>query len=187
MVILCPMVWRGGMMRAGLFCLSDELWSLIEPHLPRGLTGPEREDDLRFSSFHCMLVLLPQDFRGALRKRHLVLPGRLHACFWDGPDALREVDFVPGRLQYFAGPAGRQDRELQRPCDYSPTALQIGHERRHVVIWQGRMMTPGEPLALGQQLIEMTALARRVLAAAFSLVLAASSTLSIRPRSRYAL
>jgi transposase len=37
-------------MRAGLFWLSDEQWSLIEPHLPTGLTGPERADDRRVIS-----------------------------------------------------------------------------------------------------------------------------------------
>lgn len=37
-------------MRPGLYWLSDEQWSLIEPHLPTGLTGPEREDDRRVLS-----------------------------------------------------------------------------------------------------------------------------------------
>jgi transposase len=37
-------------MRAGLFWLSDEQWSSIEPHLPTGLTGPERADDRRVIS-----------------------------------------------------------------------------------------------------------------------------------------
>ena len=37
-------------MRPGLFWLSDEQWAAIEPHLPRGLTGPERGDDRRIIS-----------------------------------------------------------------------------------------------------------------------------------------
>lgn len=37
-------------MRQGLFWLSDAQWARIEPHLPRGLTGPERADDRRVIS-----------------------------------------------------------------------------------------------------------------------------------------
>jgi transposase len=32
-------------MREGLFWLNDKQWARIEPHLPTGLTGPEREND----------------------------------------------------------------------------------------------------------------------------------------------
>src|SRR5260221_13023965 len=32
-------------MRDGLFWLNDRQWARIEPHLPAGLTGPERDDD----------------------------------------------------------------------------------------------------------------------------------------------
>src|SRR6478609_4931754 len=37
-------------MRAGLFWLNDRQWARIEPHLPTGLTGPERHDDRRIIS-----------------------------------------------------------------------------------------------------------------------------------------
>jgi transposase len=37
-------------MREGLFWLNDKQWARIEPHLPTGLTGPEREDDRRIIS-----------------------------------------------------------------------------------------------------------------------------------------
>lgn len=37
-------------MRQGLFWLSDTQWARIEPHLPSGLTGPERADDRRVIS-----------------------------------------------------------------------------------------------------------------------------------------
>ena len=37
-------------MRAGLFWLNDRQWARIEPHLPTGLTGPERDDDRRIIS-----------------------------------------------------------------------------------------------------------------------------------------
>lgn len=37
-------------MRQGLFWLSDAQWARIEPHLPTGLTGPERADDRRVIS-----------------------------------------------------------------------------------------------------------------------------------------
>ncbi|WP_148312102.1 IS5 family transposase [Bradyrhizobium japonicum] len=37
-------------MRAGLFWLNDRQWARIEPHLPRGLTGPDRDDDRRIVS-----------------------------------------------------------------------------------------------------------------------------------------
>jgi transposase len=37
-------------MRAGLFWLSDKQWARIEPHLPTGLTGPDRHDDRRILS-----------------------------------------------------------------------------------------------------------------------------------------
>ena len=37
-------------MRKGLFWLNEKQWSRIEPHLPSGLTGPEREDDRRVIS-----------------------------------------------------------------------------------------------------------------------------------------
>ena len=37
-------------MRRGLFWLSDAQWARIEPHLPTGLTGPERADDRRVIS-----------------------------------------------------------------------------------------------------------------------------------------
>ena len=37
-------------MRAGLFWLNDRQWARIEPHLPRGLTGPDRDDDRRIIS-----------------------------------------------------------------------------------------------------------------------------------------
>ena len=37
-------------MRSGLYWLSDEQWTQIKPHLPTGLTGPERKDDRRVIS-----------------------------------------------------------------------------------------------------------------------------------------
>jgi transposase len=37
-------------MRDGLFWLNDRQWARIEPHLPTGLTGPERDDDRRIIS-----------------------------------------------------------------------------------------------------------------------------------------
>jgi len=37
-------------MRDGLFWLSDKQWACIEPHIPTGLTGPERCDDRRVIS-----------------------------------------------------------------------------------------------------------------------------------------
>ena len=37
-------------MRAGLFWLNDKQWARIEPHLPTGLTGPDRDDDRRIIS-----------------------------------------------------------------------------------------------------------------------------------------
>ena len=37
-------------MRAGLFWLNDRQWGRIEPHLPTGLTGPDRDDDRRIIS-----------------------------------------------------------------------------------------------------------------------------------------
>jgi transposase len=37
-------------MRDGLFWLNDRQWARIEPHLPAGLTGPERDDDRRVIS-----------------------------------------------------------------------------------------------------------------------------------------
>ena len=37
-------------MRAGLFWLNDRQWARIEPHLPTGLTGPDRDDDRRIIS-----------------------------------------------------------------------------------------------------------------------------------------
>ena len=37
-------------MRKGLFWLNDRQWSLIRPHLPANLTGPERDDDRRIIS-----------------------------------------------------------------------------------------------------------------------------------------
>lgn len=37
---------------AHLFWLSDEAWAVFEPHLPRGLPGKLRVDDLRVISGH---------------------------------------------------------------------------------------------------------------------------------------
>jgi hypothetical protein len=37
-------------MRAGLFWPNDGQWARIEPHLPTGLTGPDRDDDRRIIS-----------------------------------------------------------------------------------------------------------------------------------------
>ncbi|MGY4447767.1 transposase [Bradyrhizobium sp. i1.3.1] len=37
-------------MRAGSFWLNDRQWARIEPHLPTGLTGPDRDDDRRIIS-----------------------------------------------------------------------------------------------------------------------------------------
>lgn len=37
-------------MRTGLFWLNDKQWARIEPHLPTGLPGPERDDDRRVIS-----------------------------------------------------------------------------------------------------------------------------------------
>ena len=37
-------------MRTGLFWLNDRQWARIEPHLPTGLTGPDRDDDRRIIS-----------------------------------------------------------------------------------------------------------------------------------------
>jgi len=36
--------------RDGLFWLNDRQWECLEPHLPTGLTGPERGDDRRIIS-----------------------------------------------------------------------------------------------------------------------------------------
>ena len=37
-------------MRAGLFWLNDRQWTHLKPHLPRGLTGPQRGNDRRIIS-----------------------------------------------------------------------------------------------------------------------------------------
>ena len=37
-------------MRAGLFWQNDRQWARLEPNLPSGLTGPERDDDRRIIS-----------------------------------------------------------------------------------------------------------------------------------------
>ena len=37
-------------MRGGLFWLDDKQWKRIKPHLPTGLTGPDRDDDRRIIS-----------------------------------------------------------------------------------------------------------------------------------------
>src|SRR4051794_4568432 len=37
-------------MRGGLFWLNDKQWARIKPHLPTGLTGPDRDDDRRIIS-----------------------------------------------------------------------------------------------------------------------------------------
>lgn len=37
-------------MGASLFWLNDQQWARIEPHLPTGLPGPERDDDRRIIS-----------------------------------------------------------------------------------------------------------------------------------------
>jgi transposase len=34
-------------MRGDLFWLNDKQWARIEPHLPTGLTGPDRDNDRR--------------------------------------------------------------------------------------------------------------------------------------------
>ncbi len=44
-------------MREGLFWLNDRQWARIEPHLPMGLTGPERDADRRIISG---IVHMPQ-------------------------------------------------------------------------------------------------------------------------------
>jgi hypothetical protein len=50
-VILLPCIDSGDeRMREGLFWLNDKQWARIEPHLPTGLTGPERDDDRRIIS-----------------------------------------------------------------------------------------------------------------------------------------
>ena len=37
-------------MRQGLFWLNDRQWARVKRHLPRGLTGPKRDDDRRILS-----------------------------------------------------------------------------------------------------------------------------------------
>ena len=37
-------------MRSGLFWLNNRQWAKLKPHLPTGLTGPERDDDRRIIS-----------------------------------------------------------------------------------------------------------------------------------------
>jgi transposase len=37
-------------MRAGLFWLNERQWACIAPHLPKNLTGPERNDDRQIIS-----------------------------------------------------------------------------------------------------------------------------------------
>lgn len=37
-------------MSTGVFWLNDRQWARIEPHLPTGLTGPDRDDDRRIIS-----------------------------------------------------------------------------------------------------------------------------------------
>ncbi len=57
-------------MLAGLFWLNDRQWARIQPHLPTGLTGPEREDDqsrqsrtsaasAALETFHCRFLFHP--------------------------------------------------------------------------------------------------------------------------------
>lgn len=36
-----------------LFCLSDEAWAAIEPHLPKNQPGARRVDDRRVISASC--------------------------------------------------------------------------------------------------------------------------------------
>src|SRR6266851_4948882 len=94
-----------------------------------------------------------------------MLLASLHARHRHGPDLFLEIDLVPPRAYHLAGPRRGQDQELECPrCD-ALLLMQLRHEGRDIVIRQRGMMLDLANLATGrQQLIEMAAPARRILA-----------------------
>src|SRR5262249_37739428 len=84
----------------------------------------------------------------------------------DGPYATLKVNFVPPHPEYLAGARGCENREFKSQSGRGLSGLQVAQERGKLQIAHGRVMPAREPLALGQELIQVPAPARRVFAAA---------------------
>jgi hypothetical protein len=74
-----------------------------------------------------------------------------------------KVELVPPRAEDFGGSCCRQDRELKCVSRDSLSLPQVGHEVWQLSIGHSRVMPTGELLALGQELVKVTAPAGWVL------------------------
>ena len=92
---------------------------------------------------------------------------RLHARRWHGPDLLLEIDLVPPCADHLAGSRRGQDQEFKCPRRDALLLTQLRHQGRDIAIMQRGMVLDLANLVTGrQQLIEMAAPARGVLALA---------------------
>jgi hypothetical protein len=105
---------------------------------------------------------LLEDLHRPIGQRHAVHPARLHPRPRHGPERGLGVDLGPARAPHLARAGGRQDQELERPRGQPRATAQLGHEGRRLGPWQRPVMPPREAVALGQQLGQMAAPARRV-------------------------
>ena len=124
-----------------------------------------------------------QDGHRAARQRDAVGMAGLHASGWNCPDGFVQVKLAPVGIEDFAGPGGGEDGEFKRQRCRRFASPQCCHKGGKVVIGQGRMMAPGEPLAGRENGFQMTPPARRVFAGQEALAFAASSMFSMRLRS----
>src|SRR6266702_26296 len=112
-----------------------------------------------------------------------MLLAALHAPSRHRPDPV--FDLVWQRSNHFASARCGQDQELESPCGYSLLGAECSHKPGQLVVRQSGMMFNLAYLgACRQELIEMTAPARWIVALAITRTVAQSSTASIRPRSR---
>src|SRR5476651_2265948 len=89
----------------------------------------------------------------------------LHPVRWNSPDALVQVDLSPPRSKDFSGSRRSQDQELEREWGNSILLAKLADELRDFGVGQGGMMFDLADLRwFGQQVLKMTAPARRVVA-----------------------
>jgi hypothetical protein len=102
----------------------------------------------------------------ARRQRNAVFLASLHARGRHGPHRAVKVEFYPSGPDHLARARGGEYSEFESARRYALALAQGGHECRHIGIGHRRMMASRQALPLRQEVVEMAAPARRILAAA---------------------
>src|SRR5262245_49312785 len=94
-----------------------------------------------------------------------MLAPALHPLGGDGPKPLDGIDLIPARADALASPCRGQNRELERASGNTLLLLHLGHDLVILVIGQrGMVLDSADLAALRQQVFEMPAPPRRILA-----------------------